>query len=105
MGLLSPDDWEASWIGAPWDGEEALPKPGGGPDGKPIDYGPPAPLLRKGFEVTREVEKAVVFVSGLGYFELYLNGQKVGEDVLVPNQTNYGKRPQLMDALIYLVCI
>ena len=93
MGLLTPADWTASWIGAPWNGEEALPKPGGGPDGKPTEYGPPAPLLRKGFEVKREVEKAVVFVTGLGYFELYLNGLKVGEDLLVPNQTNYGKRP------------
>src|SRR5690606_1948615 len=33
--------------------------------------------------------------TGLGYFELYINGEKVGNDVLVPNQTNYGKRPSL----------
>lgn len=102
MGLLEEADWKATWIGAPWQGEEALPKPAGGPDGRPEDFGPPAPLLRKSFQVQKEVEKAVVFVTGLGYFELYLNGQKVGEDLLVPNQTNYGKRPQLMDALIYL---
>ena len=38
----------------------------------------------------------MAFVTGLGYFELYLNGKKVGEDVLVPNQTNYGKRPDLI---------
>jgi alpha-L-rhamnosidase len=44
----------------------------------------------------------VAFVCGLGYFELYLNGEKVGEDLLVPNQTNYGKRPQLAEALISL---
>ena len=50
MGLLDPEDWEADWIGAPWQGEEALPKPGGGPDGRPDDFGPPAPLLRKEFE-------------------------------------------------------
>ncbi len=49
MGLLEPADWSASWIGAPWQGEEALPKPGGGPDGRPDDFGPPAPLLRKEF--------------------------------------------------------
>ncbi len=102
MGLLSPGDWKASWIGAPWEGEEALPKPEGGPDGMPTDFGPSAPLLRKKFDVEKEVKNAVAFVTGLGYFELYLNGEKVGEDVLVPNQTNYGKRPQLMDALIYL---
>ena len=33
----------------------------------------------------------------MGYFELYLNGKKVGNDVLVPNQTNYGKRPVLIN--------
>jgi alpha-L-rhamnosidase len=102
MGLLHADDWKARWIGAPWQGEEALPKPAGGPDGRPEDFGPPAPLLRKNFQVNKEVEKAVAFVTGLGYFELYLNGKKVGKDVLVPNQTNYGKRPQLMEALISL---
>ncbi len=102
MGLLEPGDWKASWIGAPWQGEEALPKPSGGPDGRPEAFGPPAPLLRKEFSVEKKVTSAVAYVTGLGYFELYLNGEKVGEDLLVPNQTNYGKRPQLMDAGIYL---
>ena len=27
MGLLNKNDWKAEWIGAPWQGEEALPKP------------------------------------------------------------------------------
>jgi len=102
MGLLNERDWEAKWIGAPWQGEEALPKPPGGPNARPAEFGPPAPLFRKSFEVGKKVAKAVAFVTGLGYFELYINGTKVGDDLLVPNQTNYGKRPQLMDALIYL---
>ncbi|MFO7668066.1 MAG: family 78 glycoside hydrolase catalytic domain [Bacteroidales bacterium] len=102
MGLLDTADWRARWIGAPWQGEEALPKPGGGPDGRPVDYGPPAPLLRKEFDVKGEVVSAVAYVTGLGYFELYLNGEKVGEDLLVPNQTNYGKRPELTETLIHL---
>ena len=91
MGLLSPEDWKAEWIGAPWQGEEELPIP----ESRSMipDYmGPPAPLLRKSFQVEKKVESAVVFASGLGYFELWLNGEKVGDDVLVPNQTNYGKR-------------
>lgn len=102
MGLLREDDWKAKWIGAPWQGEEPLPKPEGGPDARPDTFGPPAPLLRKEFSVEKEVDRAVVFVTGPGYFELYLNGSKVGEDVLVPNQTNYGKRPQLPEAPIPL---
>ncbi|MCK5066806.1 MAG: family 78 glycoside hydrolase catalytic domain [Bacteroidales bacterium] len=102
MGLLDQDDWKADWIGAPWEGEEALPAAVRNPNATPDDFGPPAPLLRKDFQVEKEVESAVAFVTGLGYFELWVNGGKVGDDVLVPNQTNYGKRPQLMDALIYL---
>ncbi len=101
MGLLNPDDWMAEWIGAPWQGEEELPIP----ESRTMipDYmGPPAPLLRKPFQVEKEVESAVVFVSGLGYFELWLNGEKVGDDVLVPNQTNYGKRSELVDGFISL---
>jgi alpha-L-rhamnosidase len=96
MGILVPSDWKAEWIGAPWQGEEALPKPPGGPDALPTKYPPPAPMFRKKFSTTKDVEKAVAYVTGLGYFELYLNGRKVGNDVLVPNQTNYGKRPQLI---------
>lgn len=103
MGLLSKDDWQAQWIGAPWQGEEALPTPMRWWAGDtPVDFGPPAPLLRKPFTVEKEVASAVAYVTGLGYFELYLNGAKVGNDVLVPNQTNYGKRPGLPDAGIPL---
>jgi len=102
MGLLDPSDWKAEWIGVPWQGEEALPKPPGGPDAMPTEYPPPAPLMRKNFMVNKPIEKAVAFVTGLGYFELYLNGEKIGNDVLVPNQTNYGKRPDLIDQNIPL---
>ena len=101
MGLLDPDDWKADWIGAPWQGEEALPRPDR-PNAVPEDFGPPAPMFRKDFRVEKRIERAVAFVTGLGYFELWLNGEKVGDDVLVPNQTNYGKRPKLKDALIAL---
>lgn len=100
MGLLEKSDWQAKWIGAPWQGEAAIPKPGGGPQKKTEILPPPAPLLRKSFDIKKEVAKAVVFTTGLGYFELYANGKKVGNDVLVPNQTNYGKRPALNNAYI-----
>ena len=101
MGLLEQSDWKATWIGAPWQGEEALPKPSG-PDGVPEEMPPPAPMMRKAFSISKPVAKAVAFVTGLGYFELYLNGEKVGNDVLVPNHTNYGKRPDLMQQNIPL---
>ena len=88
MGLLNPSDWKAQWIGAPWQGEEPLDQLG-------TENPPPAPLLRKTFRIDKAVKTARAFVTGLGYFELYLNGKKVGDDVLTPNQTNYDKRPGL----------
>ncbi len=94
MGILDPKEWKAAWIGVPWQGEEALPKPAG-PNGWPEEMPPPAPYLRKEFEVNKEIARAVAYVTGLGYFEFYVNGTKIGNDVLVPNQTNYGKRPGL----------
>jgi alpha-L-rhamnosidase len=95
MGLLNKSDWKAKWIGAPWQGEEPLPKPSNPGVKLPEQLPPPAPFLRKGFNITKKVTGAVAYVTGLGYFELYLNGKKVSDDVLVPNQTNYGKRPGL----------
>ncbi|WP_372650448.1 family 78 glycoside hydrolase catalytic domain [Draconibacterium sp.] len=102
MGLLNESDWQAKWIGAPWQGEEALPKPNSPAVDLPEQLPPPAPIFRKEFKATKQVKKAVAYVTGLGYFELYLNGEKVGDDVLVPNQTNYGKRPALTQQYIPL---
>ena len=97
MGILNPSEWSAKWIGAPWQGEEALPKITNPKTRLPEKLPPPAPMFRKEFRIEKKIEKAVAFVTGLGYFELYVNGQKVGDDVLVPNQTNYGKRPELVN--------
>lgn len=88
MGLLDSSEWKASWIGAPWQGEEARENVEGRPH-------VPAPLLRKMFRLDKKVISAKAFVTGLGYFEFYVNGKKVGDDVLSPNQTNYGKREGL----------
>jgi len=53
----------------------------------------PAPYLRKGFSIDGKIASAKAYVVGLGYYEFYINGQKVGNEVLVPNQTNYSERP------------
>lgn len=102
MGILDPAEWKARWIGAPWQGEETLPKPLNPNAALPAESPPPAPMFRKEFTLENELVKAVAFVTGLGYFELTLNGQKAGDDVLVPNQTNYGKRPGLVSENIPL---
>ena len=80
MGLLDDSEWKAQWIGAPFDEK--------------------APLMRKSFKVEKEIRRAKVFITGLGYFELYMNGERVGDDYLVPNFTNYTSRPGIRTASI-----
>ncbi|MBV6639531.1 MAG: family 78 glycoside hydrolase catalytic domain [Cyclobacteriaceae bacterium] len=100
MGLLQETDWTATWIGVHWQGEEALPIPPGGPNAILDTFPPPAPMLRKSFEISKKISRAKAYVTGLGYFEFYVNGKKMGDEVLIPNQTNYGKRPGLEDQYI-----
>jgi len=105
MGLLSQNEWQAKWIGAPWQGEDPKriikPMP-------PFVPGSPyprfqqvkydfhsAPLFRKSFSLKENVKSAKAFVTGLGYFEFYMNGEKVGDDYLVPNFTNYSNRDMI----------
>ena len=40
----------------------------------------------------KKIRRARVYVSGLGYYELHLNGQRVGDHVLDPGWTTYSKR-------------
>jgi len=52
----------------------------------------PSILLRKSFSVAKEILSAEIAICGLGLYELYLNGSKVGDRVLDPAQTSYNKR-------------
>jgi alpha-L-rhamnosidase len=52
----------------------------------------PARWLRKEFAVQKPVRRAMAYVSGLGLSECYLNGQKVGDEVLSPALSDYSKR-------------
>lgn len=88
MGLLSEDEWLGKWIGAPWQGGESY-------DVRGTMEFDAAPLLRKQFSVKKGLKSARYYGTGLGYHELYLNGERVGEDYLSPNQTNYRTRPLL----------
>jgi len=46
-------------------------------------------LLRKEFEIKPRLKSAVVHVSGLGHYELNINGKKVGNYLLAPGWTDY----------------
>lgn len=82
MGLLSENNWKGQWIGmdkaAEWDSETQWSRLS-------------ARYLRKEFEVKKQVKQATVHVSGLGLYELYINGKRIGNQVLAPAPTDYRK--------------
>ena len=51
-----------------------------------------SPAFEKDFSVDKEVESAVLRVTGVGFYEAYLNGRKIGDKVLDPSPTDYTKR-------------
>lgn len=59
---------------------------GGRPDGSR------APLLRREFSLNGGILVAELRISGLGYYEAWLNGRRVGDQVLDPAQTDYELR-------------
>ncbi len=52
----------------------------------------PAPYLRKEFQVAAVVTRAVVYATAQGFFELHLNGKRVGDEYFMPGWTDYSKR-------------
>ena len=90
--------WEKSGNSSKWSNSESFVTPLNGPEdwkGRWItnDYKKeaPAPIFRKSFTVKDKDDLlyARLFVCGLGYYEAYLNGKKIGDRVLEPAQTNY----------------
>ncbi|TCD12200.1 alpha-L-rhamnosidase [Pedobacter frigidisoli] len=92
MGLLGTEDWK----GAKWIAFERLADSNVNvlpTDGKKDKYNANdiLPMFRKDFSVTKTIKKATAFISGLGHFEMTLNGEKVGDDFLAPGWTKYDK--------------
>ncbi len=52
----------------------------------------PVNLLRRNFSVAKTVRSARIYSTALGTYQLYLNGQRVGSDILAPGWTDYRKR-------------
>ncbi|MFA5045111.1 MAG: family 78 glycoside hydrolase catalytic domain [Paludibacter sp.] len=83
MGLLEETDWKsAQWIGLdkamPWDSETYYSRLS-------------ARYVRKEFDTKKEIKRATVHISGLGLYELFINGKRVGNQVLAPDPTGFNK--------------
>jgi len=55
-------------------------------------YGKNAVYFRKEFSINRDILSAVLKVSSLGIYKIYINGEEIGDDFLSPGWTDYNKR-------------
>ncbi len=97
MGLLQQNDWaEAKWIGYDEIMDSLRIVPLVHQNGK-RSWGPRRnvlPLIRKEFELRKKIKSATAYICGLGQFELFINGKKIGDHFLDPGWTNYSKQAQ-----------
>lgn len=84
LGLLNNDDWKAKWTGLDTakDSIKGV--------RKFLMHRPQ--YLRKGFELSSEVESARLYITSKGVFDLHINGKDVSDDILTPGWTPYNKR-------------
>ncbi len=80
IGLLHDTDWKAQWLESEVDED--------------VSQSTPATYLRKQFVIKKTLQKATVYLTCRGLYELRLNGQKVSEHLFTPGWTSYGQRLQ-----------
>lgn len=73
-GLLSRKDWKGTWAAMPAQRSGAT------------------MLLRREFDLPCTPVRARAYVCGIGFHELFINGQKTGTAVLNPSLTDYSRR-------------
>ncbi len=78
-GFLDGSGWKARWI-EPGYAEDTLMRP--------------SPLMRKEFTLKGKVARATAYITAHGIYEAELNGQRIGDALLTPGWTSYGKRLQ-----------
>ena len=82
MGFMKTADRLGSWIGYEhpfaWDSVKKFPVLS-------------SRYLRKEFKTAKKIKSAIAYISGLGLYELHINGQKAGDAVLSPAPTDYSR--------------
>ena len=76
--MFDPALWKAQWIVA---------------EGKTPDDHRPV-YFRKEFNCTKKIQSARLYITSLGIYQVFLNGEKVSSDLFTPGWTSYNKRLQ-----------
>ncbi|MHB8503900.1 MAG: glycoside hydrolase family 78 protein [Candidatus Acidiferrales bacterium] len=80
MGLLEAADWKAKWITPNLAEDDAKSNP--------------SPILRSEFSVKKKVERARLYATAMGLYEMSMNGKRVGDQYFTPGWTAYDFRYQ-----------
>lgn len=75
MGMMDMKNWKGAWIS----------------DSRDVNQ-KPAPYFRKSFSTTKKIKSARAYIAVGGLYELYINGQKIGNHRLDPMYTRFDRR-------------
>ncbi len=94
MGILQEEEWHAKWISHKYAEVSEKREPFSQYDDSRTFYASDsmAVYTRREFTTADRIVEATAYISGLGYYELYLNGRKVGNRIMDPVFTDYQKR-------------
>lgn len=84
MGLLNPQQWKAKWIGLNGSAEII--------DSNSEHRHLAARMLRREFNLNKKIIRATAYVCGLGFFDLYINGKLISDQIMNPALSGYDKR-------------
>ena len=85
MGVMKPGDWKAKWIGGNAITRSTAQR------GKHAEE-LVSPAFEKEFTVGKNLQAATLHITGVGYYEASLNGNRIGNKVLDPIPSQYHKR-------------
>ncbi|MEO1052837.1 MAG: family 78 glycoside hydrolase catalytic domain [Bacteroidota bacterium] len=89
IGLLKSAEWKAAWISSKF-AEVSDKRTSFRSEPQAFDASDSAAIyMRKEIALEKAITRATASITGLGYYELYLNGDKVGDHVLDPLFTDY----------------
>ncbi len=74
-GMMGMQNWQGAWIS----------------DNKDINY-KPASYFRKTFDTNKKIKSAKAYIAVAGLYELYINGEKIGNHRLDPMYTRFDRR-------------
>lgn len=94
---LMKKQWKAKWIGydalqqgmRPFDKNVPFYCADDFEQGENEYYLPPAPYLRREFEITGSVSRAKIYISALGIADVKINGREITEEKFIPGTANY----------------